>query len=160
MSLFDSRRTALGSLLGFMSLQLILCDSSRAGERMLAAPRVTIYPGDRIDDNLIEERRFTSEEAPEGMALESRKALIGKVARRTLLPGRPIPVTAVDNAKVVFIGTSVKIIFLEGGLEITAYGMAMQAGGLGDLIRVRNQDSGLIVSGRILGDGSVQVSEG
>ena len=64
MSLFDSRRTALGSLLGFMSLQLILCDSSRAGERMLAAPRVTIYPGDRIDDNLIEERRFTSEEAP------------------------------------------------------------------------------------------------
>ena len=43
---------------------------------------------------------------------------------------------------------------------IVAYGSALQAGGVGDLIRVRNQDSGLVVSGRVQADGSIRVSEG
>ncbi len=133
---------------------------SLAEERVLPTPRVTIYPGDHIYDNLLEERSFSFEIAPDGAGVENREAIVGKVARRTLLPGKPIPAIAIDNPKIVAIGAQVKIVFAESGLEITAYGMAMQAGAVGDLIRVRNQDSGLTVSGRVRSDGSVQISEG
>ncbi len=141
-------------------LMILTCGPLRAEERLLPVARMTIYPGDHINDGLIEERAFSLNAIPAGVAIESRDQLIGKVARRTLLPGKPISPAAVDNPKIVVIGAEVKIIFSEDGLEIVASGMAMQAGAVGDRIRVRNQDSGLIVSGRILYDGSVRVSEG
>lgn len=133
---------------------------SRAEERVLPVARATIYPGDRIDESMLDEQSFSILAAPEGAVVERKSALIGKVARRTLLPGRPIAPIAVDNPRVVAIGGQVKIVFVENGLVITAYGAAMQAGAIGDLIRVRNQDSGLMVTGRIQPDGSIRVSEG
>lgn len=133
---------------------------SRAEERVLPVARATIYPGDRIDESMLDEQSFSILAAPEGAVVERKSALIGKVARRTLLPGRPIAPIAVDNPRVVAIGAQVRIVFVENGLVITAYGAAMQAGAIGDLIRVRNQDSGLMVTGRIQPDGSIRVSEG
>ena len=133
---------------------------SRAEERVVPVARVTIYPGDRIDESMLDEQSFSIGAVPEGVVIERKSALIGKVARRTLLPGRPIAPIAVDNPRVVAIGAQVRIVFVENGLVITAYGAAMQAGAIGDLIRVRNQDSGLMVTGRIQPDGSIRVSEG
>lgn len=139
---------------------MFFCGPLRAEERLLPVARMTIYPGDKINDGLIEERSFSVSAIPPGVAIESRDQLLGKVARRTLLPGKPISPAAVDNPKIVAIGAQVKIVFSEDGLEIVAYGMAMQAGAVGDLIRVRNEESGLIVSGRVIYDGSVRVSAG
>jgi flagella basal body P-ring formation protein FlgA len=121
-------------------LAAVACGLSPLGaeERMLPVPLGVIYPGDVIRES----------------------ALIGKVARRTLLPDRPVPTIAVDAPKVVTINASVKIVFNEGGMVIIAYGSALQAGSVGDLIRVRNQDSGLVVTGRVQADGSIRVSEG
>jgi flagella basal body P-ring formation protein FlgA len=134
--------------------------SLRAEERMLPTPLAVIYPGDMIRDGMIGERVFGPRTAAEGAVVESKEALLGKVARRTLLPDRPIPVHAVDAPKVVAVNAAVKIVFEEGGMVIIAYGAALQAGGVGDLIRVRNQDSGLVVNGRVQADGSIRVSEG
>jgi len=133
---------------------------ARAETRLLPVAHLTIYPGDRITDALLEERPFTIDAVPIGAAVETRERLVGKVALRTLLPGRPITAQAVANPKLVAIGASVKIVFAEGGLEITASGRALQAGAVGDRILVRNEDSGVTVSGRVLADGSVKVSEG
>lgn len=133
---------------------------AQAQERMLPVARVTIYPGDHIDEAMLDELSFPIGAAPEGAVVERKSALVGKVARRTLLPGRTIPPIAVDNPRIVAIGALVKIVFAENGLVITAFGAAMQAGAVGDLIRVRNQDSGLMVAGRIQPDGSIRVSEG
>jgi flagella basal body P-ring formation protein FlgA len=131
-----------------------------AEERPLPVARVTIYPGDRINDSMLEERSFALGAGSEGAIAISKDALLGKVARRTLLPGQPILSIAVDSPRIVQIGTQVKIVFSEGGTLIVAYGVAQQAGAVGELIRVRNQDSGLMVSGRIQADGSIRVSEG
>jgi flagella basal body P-ring formation protein FlgA len=60
----------------------------------------------------------------------------------------------------VKIGENVRIMFIDGGMQITATGVAQQAGALGDMIRVRNQDSGLFVIGRVQADGSVLVGDG
>jgi flagella basal body P-ring formation protein FlgA len=129
-----------------------------AQERILPTPRAVIYPGESIRDEMIAERSFSG--GGEGAVVESKNALIGKIARRTLLPDRPIPLLAVDSPRVVGVNALVKIVFQEAGLTIVAYGAALQAGGVGDFIRVRNQDSGLVVTGRVQADGSVKVSEG
>jgi flagella basal body P-ring formation protein FlgA len=128
--------------------------------RILPVPRSVIYPGETIREDMLDERGFSGASGAEGAVVDSKYALIGKVARRTLLPERPIPVFAVDSPKVVAVNASVKIVYADGGLLIVAYGSALQAGGVGEFIRVRNQDSGLIVTGRIQADGSVRVSEG
>jgi flagellar basal body P-ring formation protein FlgA len=130
-----------------------------ASGRVVPTARVTIYPGDRIDESMLEDVEL-SPDADARSVIESRGDIVGKVARRTLLPGQAIPAIAVENPRLVKIGSQVKIIFSEDGLVITAFGLALQAGGVGDLIRVRNQDSGMMVSGVVQSDGTIRVSEG
>jgi flagella basal body P-ring formation protein FlgA len=144
----------------FLAIIVALGGAARAEERMLPTPRVTIYPGDRIDDAVLEEQSFASEDALDVGVATTRGDLLGKLARRTLLPGRPILMLAVDTPRAVSVGAAVKILFIEHGLVITAFGVAQQNGGVGDLIRVRNQDSGLFVSGRVAADGSIHVGDG
>ncbi len=122
--------------------------------------RVTIYPGDMISDTMLEERAYAFPTGSEAHYARPREAVIGKVARRTLLPGQPIPVMALDNPRIISVGAQIRIIYLEGGLQIVAYGVAQQSGGVGDLIRVRNLDSGLFVVGRVQSDGSIRVDQG
>ena len=126
----------------------------------LPTPKMVIYPGDVIRDDMLTD-------APEGGArdgggpfVESRSAIVGKVARSTLLPGHAIPYAAVSNRKLVANGASVKLIYVEGGLVITTTGDALQDGSIGDIVRVRNSDSGVIVSGAVQPDGSVEVGGG
>ena len=95
-----------------------------------------------------------------GPFVRSRTALVGKMARLTLLPGRAIPFAAVGNPRLVVNGGEVTLIYAEGGLVIVTNGAAMQDGTLGDLIKVRNSDSGVTVSGVVQADGSVRVSGG
>lgn len=125
----------------------------------LPVPAVTIYPGDTIRDTMLMERDF-AETAVTSAMIDSRHALVGKVARRTLLPGKAIPVGAVEEARIVANGTQVKIVFEEQGLTITSYAAALQNGRVGDLVKVRNLDSGLTVSGTVMSDGSIRVSGG
>jgi flagella basal body P-ring formation protein FlgA len=127
-----------------------------AAEASAPVPIVTIYPGDTIRDGMLGERDIANPDAR--TIVQSRSEVVGKVARRTLLPGNLIPIIAVEDAKLVANGGQVKVVFQEAGLTITTYGAALQAGKLGDFIKVRNLDSGLIISGTVLEDGSVRVS--
>jgi flagellar basal body P-ring formation protein FlgA len=144
----------------FLPLAFALAIAQAQAQEELPVPRATIYPGETIADEMLAERSYELPSAPEDFYARSRDALVGKVARRTLLPKQPIPTIAVDNPRIVRAGAQIKIVFSESGLDIVAYGIAQQAGGVGDLIRVRNQESGLFVSGRVQSDGSVRVGEG
>jgi flagella basal body P-ring formation protein FlgA len=137
-----------------------LATGAVAGERLYPVPRVTIYPGDKFDDARLEDQPLPFEPGPENGIVELRRDLIGKVSRRTLLPGQPIPLSAVENPRIISVGAQVRIIFAEDGLFITALGVALQQGAIGEVIRVRNHDSGLMVNGVIQPDGSIKVSEG
>lgn len=107
------------------------------------------------------DREFSPSAAvAKGAVMENRQSIVGKVARRTLLPGSPIPLNAIMDPKTVANGAKVKIVYEDSGLNITAYGAALQAGGVGEVISVRNLDSGLIVSGTVQPDGSIRVSGG
>jgi flagella basal body P-ring formation protein FlgA len=130
-----------------------------AADLTLPVPTIVIYPGDLIRDGLLVDRDFSLDPQTVGGIIDDRAALLGKIARRTLLPGKPISVNAVSEPKVVSNGAPVKVVFSEGGLVITAYGAALQAGSVGDIIKVRNPESGIIVTGTVQPDGSVRVSD-
>jgi flagella basal body P-ring formation protein FlgA len=82
------------------------------------------------------------------------------MARRTLLPGQPIPVSAVEDPWTVSRGAMVKIIVEDNGLSIVAYGSAMQSGAAGTMIPVRNVDTGVVIKGVVQPDGTVKVVDG
>ena len=134
-------------------------DRAAAGQ-FVPVPTVVIYPGDVIRDGMLVEREMPDDFAGMGAAVLDRAALVNKTSRRTLLPNLPIPRNAVGEPKVVSLGAMVRVVFAEGGLMISTYGSALQAGAAGDVIPVRNLESGLTVSGTIESDGSVRVGNG
>ncbi|WP_281024045.1 flagellar basal body P-ring formation chaperone FlgA [Microvirga flavescens] len=128
-----------------------------AQERMLPVPTITIYPGDEIRAGMLRERSFPLGYQPRGAVIDTPLAVVGKTARRTLLPGEAIPVNAVDDPKIVSRGVPTQIVFEEGGLSITAMGSPLQSGGLGEQIRVRNTDTGRIILGTVQADGRIRI---
>jgi len=146
-------------VMAFASFQANILKAEDA--KTLPVPNVTIYPGDSIRESWLTDRDFsTGGMPPKGGVIETHNALVGKIARRTLLPGLPIPVTAVGEPRLVSNGEKVRITFTDGGMTITTYGSALQAGGAGDVVSVRNLDSGLTISGTVQPDGSISVSGG
>ncbi len=123
----------------------------------LPVPKVTLYPGDSIRADHLVERTFHVRLTQESAVHRTQDRLIGKVVRRTLLPGKPIPINAVREPFLVVQGHTIQIVFQDGPLVITGYAVALQSGGNGGVVRVRNADSGVIVRGAIQPDGAVKV---
>jgi len=121
---------------------------------------MVIYPGETIVDEMLDDAPIVDSSARAGPFALTRSLVVGKMARRTLLPGRAIPLAAIDNPRRVVIGTEVKIVYLEGGLQIVTSGAALQDGAVGDLVKVRNSDSGIVVSGLVQPDGTVRIGGG
>jgi flagella basal body P-ring formation protein FlgA len=139
---------------------LALClaaPASAAGQLVtLPVPTVTIYPGDLIDHDRLADRTFVQSQVRSGY-VDSTDMLVGKIAKRTLLPNHPISMNAIGEVDLVTRGTAVQLVFQQPGLTITTYASPLQDGGAGDLIRVRNTDSGAVVVGIVQPDGTVRV---
>ncbi len=126
------------------------------GEAVLIPNRV-IYPGETIElASLKQVTLIPGKHKPDGMATRSEE-LQGKVAKRTLLPGRYIPVTAIRDAWLVEQGASVQVYFTAGALTISAACVTLQPGAAGDQIKIRNIDSGKIFSGTVMADGTIRI---
>jgi flagellar basal body P-ring formation protein FlgA len=123
-------------------------------------PKGVIYPGDVIRDDMLADQPQGGVRDGGGPFVEDRALIVGKVARLTLLPGHAIPFAGVSNRKVVANGAEVRLVYAEGGLLIMTTGAALQDGSIGDVVRVRNSDSGVTVSGAVQPDGSVNVGGG
>ena len=132
---------------------------SLAQEALVPTPKAVIYPGDVILDEMLVDVANVARDGS-GPFVDSRALIVGKAARRTLLPGHAIPFSAISNRKLVSNGAEVKLVFSEGDLVIMTTGAALQEGSIGDIVRVRNDDSGVTVSGAVQPDGSVRVSGG
>jgi flagella basal body P-ring formation protein FlgA len=146
--------------LSFASGAALAQDVPDGEQAMLPVPRVVIYPGDIIHEDMLMDVPANEAQGAGGSMIETRSGLIGKMARRTLLPGRAILAIAVNNPRAVVNGAEVRLVYTDGDLTIAASASALQDGAVGDMIKVRNVDSGLTVSGVIQPDGSVRVSGG
>ncbi len=150
-----ARSLAWGALLAFAAITAM---PAQAANTTLPVPSVTIYPGDLIQDSYLIDRDFSSNPTmPRTGVIDSRKMLVGKLARRTLLPGVPIPLNGVGEPNAISNGSRVRVVFDQEGLQIETYAIALQAGSVGEVISVRNPDSGITISGIVQSDGSVRV---
>ena len=119
-------------------------------------PTRIIYPGETIDPSALEEVGVTNPNLAGNYAHHIGE-VTGRITDRTLLPGRTIIVDFLRDPYAIKRGASVKIIYSEGGLTISATGTPMEDGGVGQVIRVRNVESGITVSGTVMADGSIKV---
>ncbi len=131
--------------------------SSALTEMMLPVPTVTIYPGDTIKETMLRLQPYPTTYRARAAVIDAPMAIVGRTARRMLLPGEPVPVNAVDDPRLVSRGTPTQMIFEENGLVITAVGAPLQNGGLGETIRVRNTDTNRIVLGTVMADGRIKI---
>jgi flagellar basal body P-ring formation protein FlgA len=131
-----------------------------AAPRGLPVPALVIYPGDKISDAMLADAETATQDAAPPNVIWNRADLVGKVARRTLLPGRPIAAIAVEEARAVSIGAQVQLVYDQDGVSIVTFAQALQNGYVGQYVQVRNLDSGLVVSGAVQADGSVRVNGG
>lgn len=154
-------RLRLGVLAAGFAILSVGIGPARADQRLaLPVPTVTIYPGDVIKDEMLTERNFSPRYPGRASVIDSRAAITGQVARRTLLPGHPIPINAVEEPNVVKRGVPVQVVYREGGLTIIAYASPLQNGGVGSLIRLRNMDTGVVIVGTVQADGTIRLSDG
>ncbi|WP_019173205.1 flagellar basal body P-ring formation chaperone FlgA [Pseudaminobacter salicylatoxidans] len=129
-----------------------------SGQTVAIANRV-IYPGEPIPANALKEVMLREGKVPPAAVALAIGDIEGKVARRTLLPGRYIPLASLRDAWLVEQGATVQAVFVAGPLTITASAVSLQPGSPGDLIRVRNVDSGKVLSGTVLANGTIQVGD-
>lgn len=120
-------------------------------------PKAVIYPGDVIREDMLTDLPPNTARGLAPIA-ETRSAVVGKMSHRTLLPGAAIPLAGLDKPRLVLNGAEVQLVYMAGGLTIVTVGAAMQDGAAGDVIKVRNSDSGVTVTGAVQADGSVRVS--
>ena len=160
MTLIRILHRALRSLAGLLVLAGFLAGGAAlaASPEKLPVPAVTIYPGDTISADMLTSGTFPAGTAENYPIIASREALVGKVARRTLLAGRLIARNTVGERDLVEKGKIVPILFQQGALTITASVLALQSGALNDMIQVRNIDSGKVVVATVAADGSVHVN--
>lgn len=127
-----------------------------SGERIVIVTGV-IYPGQEITPDDAKEVTLVRPLRSRVRVARTASEIIGKVAQRTILPRRAIPVGAVREPFVVEAGEPVRTVYSNGGLSIVMTGVALVSGASGSSIRVRNPDSGRIVTGRVRPDGTVLV---
>jgi flagella basal body P-ring formation protein FlgA len=119
-------------------------------------PTVTIYPGDVIGANAVDAVEVTNPNLAPGYA-SSVDQVVGKVSKRTLIAGRTIPLGALQEPFTVKRGTNVRLTFSSSSMVISARGSSTQDAMVGEMIKVRNLDTGVTVSGTVMADGSVEV---
>lgn len=124
---------------------------------LVPVPRVTIYPNTLITGDMLEDMDFAAEGLGQPQVYAPREALIGKVARQTLLPHTAVAPSAVREPFTIKQGQPAVAVFQAGALVISATAMPLESGSVGDAINLRNPDSGTTIRGVVQADGTVRV---
>jgi flagellar basal body P-ring formation protein FlgA len=129
---------------------------TRADMGTAVVPTQIIYPGEVISAGRLEEVDVTNPNLSGGYARKVGE-VAGMVSKRTLLPGRTITLAGLREPYAVTRGTPIRLVFAMGSMTISAGGTPLEDAAVGDVIRVRNTDSGMILNGTVMADGTIQV---
>lgn len=151
------RRSGIARLILCVFAGLLAVMPAYSVERVATAVRV-IYPGQTIEADMVKIVALKREMPNAARSIQSLDALVGKVAAKTILPNRLILPSAVIEGNIVEAGQNVRVVYETAAISISLVGVALQDGIIGDVIRIRNQDSARIITGRISDDGTIYVS--
>lgn len=142
-----------------MVTAVAMCAAQAAADAQeLPVPKVAIYPGDVIGADTLTQKQFSAAWAAKMPVYKVNGDIVGRVARRTLVPGQPIPLNATRVVDAVSQGKTYRIVYNESGLVISGTAVALTSGAVGDLVSLRNPDSGIVVRGIVHEDGTVRMS--
>jgi flagella basal body P-ring formation protein FlgA len=144
------------SLLTALVCALAFSGQAQAEGQTAVVPTRIIYPGETIEAVALEEVAVTNPNLT-GNYAHTASEVTGRITDRTLLPGRTIIVDFLREPFAVKRGAAVKLIYSSDGLTISATGTPMEDGGVGQVVRVRNFESGVTISGTVMTDGSIKV---
>lgn len=116
----------------------------------------TIRSGDIIQPSDISWISIPEGQVGRNMIRNSDK-LIGMTPRSQIKQGSPIRLSEVNRPVLVERGSLVKINFNTDKISLSTLGKALEKGGMGDVIQVKNNASQKIVSAIVLGPNVVQV---
>lgn len=146
--------SVVGAILGLS----IVCGNGAQADQTIVVPRTTIYPGDRLTSGLLSVKPLPNRAPGLKSVFAEPEELSGMIARRTLLAGRPIPRDAVRPEPIIRQGEPVSVSYQTSGIEIQLSATAMQSGGIGQTISVRNRDTGRVIKARIQPDKTLIVA--
>jgi flagellar basal body P-ring formation protein FlgA len=154
--------TVIRSVAALALIASVSCGGAIAQQQPmhLPVPATAIYPGDVIREEMIIDRTFAPNMPGVAAFFAERTLVVGQIARRTLIPGQPIPINAIEEQKVVTRGNVVKVVVEDGALSIVTYASSLQSGSPGAMIQLRNLDTGVIIRGVVQQDGSVRIQNG
>lgn len=123
----------------------------------LPVPVRTIYPKDVIrKDDFIFKDYEVNDIARRNFVI-SLSQLEQQVAVRALPAGKPIPLRALRRAADVSKGQQTVARYIDSGIEIQGILVPEQDGVIGDVIRARNPETGVVLLARIADDGTLSV---
>lgn len=134
----------LGVLVSF-GFVVLLSSRLAAAEMMAPCARSTIYPGEVVRADMLTEAPFELDDETD--VIKTRGELVGRIAKRTLFPGKPVHASFVEAPHTIANGSAVQLLYERPGISISASGQALQSARAGDPVRVRNIESGLVVTG-------------
>jgi len=85
--------------------------------------------------------------------------LIGMEARGSLYAGRPITLTDVGPPALIERNQIVPLVYEMNGLRILSEGRSLARAGPGEYVRVMNMSSRTTITGRVMPDGRVRISQ-
>jgi flagella basal body P-ring formation protein FlgA len=85
--------------------------------------------------------------------------LLDKATRVNIASGKPIKKQDVINPIVVTKGDNVKAMYIKNNLSIEVLAQALESGGIGDFIRVKNLDSNQNLQAKILDSQTVRIGQ-
>ncbi len=122
----------------------------------LPTPIRPIVAGDVLDEQELVSRDFPASHV-RGDVLVSAAAAVGLVSTRYLAPGEPIGRSDLKQPDLVSRGGPVRMDLDASGIELTAQGTALEAGGINDRVRVLNPTSRAILFAWVTGRNEVRV---
>ncbi|AWK88255.1 flagellar basal body P-ring formation chaperone FlgA [Azospirillum thermophilum] len=148
-----------GSLRALVSSDGRIVELKAKAEILVEVPVPTrrILPGEIIGDGDLTTVTMPMERLNDTV-VTSRETLLGQASRRQLPPGRLIQTSAVGVPIVVQRNKQVSLVYEDGPLQLVARGRALQDGGVGEVVRVMNNSSNIVVTGVITGPQTVAVA--
>jgi len=128
-----------------------------ADMREIPVPAAVVYAGDQIVQGMLVDKAFSVPDAAAKNYVLGRRQIEGLYAKRTLLPGKPIPLAYVKQKDSVVQGVLTKATFEMNGLVISTFLVPLQSGVAGELIDARNPEYGRTIKALVKSDGSLQV---
>lgn len=142
-------------LLTVAAILFSVCVAGASESVPIPVPKNVIYAGQVIDARLLRDRTVPASYLNRVSVFTAHSQVAGMIAKTTLLPNRPIFTNHVAEPNVVEVHRRTLMRLENGRLKITAEVSPLNAARVGELVRARNVQTGIIVYGIANKDGTI-----